>query len=536
MQFCSRPGEAGIFINTRNKNSIREGFLQMAIAGFQGKSQLFNIKISTIMKKLRFSSMNWKNRKLRTILRFLLTIFVMVFSALSCQDMFQKEEFSSVFSVDEAKSWYEARAVGALSLKSGNVETPRINIKPIWEEAVKTGDGKYDAVETPLLAQGRFGFATSEGYKQWKATNDHGWLACNSRLVVMKNKKDGTVSSFIMTIFSDKATNGKKDSMKGNSYLKKGKDFTGYVFFHELDGRFANGWKYECGKATHTVRQLGGEALGINLKAAEVCRTYEMYSWVTVCTDYYTLGYVDGELVSYSFTGTSCSSYQESVGSYSVCTPGDGGSGSGSGGSSSGGFEGGSGYYAPPAGTQDPCSNYEICPLCGGYIISELKSGEIPSSGIVNDSNSGSCLPCCCEFDIDIDGYDNLNDAEKKLVRLYPVEALRIGLNRNIATDVTVELFGFNGRNDKSDAFRHAYFQALNCSIVGYFVAKKFGDAHEENTDQPYSEKAMDLHNNSVGYEIGRSSYNIREDVMNALNTGQLLYLNKYIELTPTNQ
>ena len=32
--------------------------------------------------------------------------------------------------------------------------------------------------------------------------------------------------SFIMTLFSDKATSGKKKSLKGNSYLKKGKDFS----------------------------------------------------------------------------------------------------------------------------------------------------------------------------------------------------------------------------------------------------------------------------------------------------------------------
>ena len=39
--------------------------------------------------------------------------------------------------------------------------------------------------------------------------------------------------------------------------------------------------------------------------------------------------------------------------------------------------------------------------------------------------------------------------------------------------------------------------------IVGYFEAKMFTNAHETNPDNPPDEKAMDLHNNSVGLKIG---------------------------------
>ena len=30
-----------------------------------------------------------------------------------------------------------------------------------------------------------------------------------------------------------------------NSYLKRDKNFDGYIIYHDLDGNFVNGWKYD---------------------------------------------------------------------------------------------------------------------------------------------------------------------------------------------------------------------------------------------------------------------------------------------------
>ncbi len=58
--------------------------------------------------------------------------------------------------------------------------------------------------------------------------------------------------------------------------------------------------------------------------------------------------------------------------------------------------------------------------------------------------------------------YDQLNAAEKSLIKRYWLEAYLISVNAKTAKQETISKFGFNGLNDKSDAFRHAFWQAMN--------------------------------------------------------------------------
>jgi hypothetical protein len=158
-----------------------------------------------------------------------------------------------------------------------------------------------------------------------------------------------------------------------------------------------------------------------------------------------------------------------------------------------------------------------------------LKSAPIPGGGTTTavpcEVCAGHPLPAP---NIDIDGYGNLNDAEKELVKTFPLQAIEIAKNRQRAVDMTIDLFGNNGRNDCSDAFRHAYFQAINTISVGSFVTKKFSDAHESDTPSNLIlEKQMDLHNNSLGNYIGDTcnGCDVSQKIMEALNTGDLYFL-----------
>ena len=67
--------------------------------------------------------------------------------------------------------------------------------------------------------------------------------------------------------------------------------------------------------------------------------------------------------------------------------------------------------------------------------------------------------------------------------------------------------------NTIGDAYRHAYFAALNTHNMGYGKAKSLGDAHE--CDVPLSqlnEKKMDLQNNAWGYLYGSTVSYISEE------------------------
>lgn len=107
------------------------------------------------------------------------------------------------------------------------------------------------------------------------------------------------------------------------------------------------------------------------------------------------------------------------------------------------------------------------------------------------------------------DQWSNMTPAEKAVIAAMasnPVTApkiLIIKLSKDNAFNETTRRFGHNGHNDKSDAFRHCFWSATLSRDIGFYWAKAFTTAHESNPGQPVDEKEMDLHNNSVGLDIG---------------------------------
>jgi hypothetical protein len=135
--------------------------------------------------------------------------------------------------------------------------------------------------------------------------------------------------------------------------------------------------------------------------------------------------------------------------------------------------------------------------------------------------------------------YRDLTQAEKSLINLYPQAAYQIYLNKQKAFDMATERMGLSGGlNDKKDAFRHAFFNAMNERDCGddqnlNSIAKKFADAHEsEVPTELLKEKEMDLWNNEVGLNIGDvmfpvfiSDESLADDVMEKILDGSLKYL-----------
>ena len=141
------------------------------------------------------------------------------------------------------------------------------------------------------------------------------------------------------------------------------------------------------------------------------------------------------------------------------------------------------------------------------------------------------------------EGYDRLTSAEKGVIfrpqataELTVVRASYIlstlYKNRELAEASTAEKFGDNFRNDESDAYRHALFNALNTQSLGKELAKELSDAHEA-IDDPLEKAAvkgeieMDKHNNAVGHDIGENNPDAsfettQTKVLGALMSGKL--------------
>lgn len=135
-------------------------------------------------------------------------------------------------------------------------------------------------------------------------------------------------------------------------------------------------------------------------------------------------------------------------------------------------------------------------------------------------------------FELDIEDFNGLNKEEKLLVAAFPLQALIIKANKEPAETETENRFGNNGLNDKSDAFRHAFFNAMNSNDAGDMIARLFSNAHESETlSNLILEKQMDLYNNHIGHSIGSnasffvSNQELSNLVNQALTSGALRYL-----------
>ena len=111
------------------------------------------------------------------------------------------------------------------------------------------------------------------------------------------------------------------------------------------------------------------------------------------------------------------------------------------------------------------------------------------------------------------DQWNELTSSEKQILLNTPAKNIfQLAKNKELATAMTEELFGSDENatfhNDEADAFRHAFFNALNTQSFGIELANKLGKAHEAIDDPTKREKLkneikMDLHNNAVGQKIG---------------------------------
>lgn len=103
-----------------------------------------------------------------------------------------------------------------------------------------------------------------------------------------------------------------------------------------------------------------------------------------------------------------------------------------------------------------------------------------------------------------VPGYNNLNSAEKELVKKHPVQATKVFTAAQSATDYTIKTYGKNGFQDNSDAFRHCLWNALMKKSMGASATEEWATAHEYTSSG--LDKKMDLFNNRIGRSISVSN------------------------------
>ena len=136
--------------------------------------------------------------------------------------------------------------------------------------------------------------------------------------------------------------------------------------------------------------------------------------------------------------------------------------------------------------------------------------------------------------------WQGLTTAEKKLIICHPKKAMAAYAAAQKSTEYTIAIFGHNGLGDISDGFRHVLWCAMMARDAGEKFARAYAEAHEgEKTTEELMQvagdgflekehRAMDKHNNDIGFNIGSERYltteemiyAIRDKLTNNINTG----------------
>ena len=129
-------------------------------------------------------------------------------------------------------------------------------------------------------------------------------------------------------------------------------------------------------------------------------------------------------------------------------------------------------------------------------------------------------------------GYDGNNSTEltpeQKWALSHPLAATQAYQNSTIAASAVEKMPGkYNG---VGDAFRHAYWMALNTAKFGKTQALELGIAHEDSTPGPMPERLMDLNNNSWGanWLINNPEFDLQKfvtDFNTAVQSGAIIIL-----------
>jgi len=272
-------------------------------------------------------------KKLKIYLISFVASLLFIFSCQNNEDNFIDIEDNN-FSIEQAKSWFEANNNPILEINTTypvyankNLEVTS-NKKPVllqndWKHAFKTKKGHLEAIEVPLLSKGLFGYAESSSWEKWKQTKNYGYLRSLSRLVILKNNKDNTTKSFIMTIMG--STNYlEKNNFKysSNTYLKKDKNFNGMVFFNTLEGEFVNGWQLRKGKVSGKLTKKTSLPKNYAQRYVEECYYETITTYYSQETAWYSMAESsgdDGDFYDIYYTGSTWDYIEETGEPYEVC-------------------------------------------------------------------------------------------------------------------------------------------------------------------------------------------------------------------------
>lgn len=457
-------------------------------------------------------------------------------SVLSCTNLEQEDRS---LSIQEAKLNFEANAKDLRLVTplfyGSDVKSAICDITPHWEDVIRHSNKSVTTIMVPIMDKNAYSAALTVAVGNViQVINEESHV--ESHLVIQKRAFTDEVYRFICTVIGVARPGTTSDSFL---YTGDRTDFEGYMLLSTEEGDlfkvlyYKNGIVYRLYKQTDDSRQDNDSLCSFRLGA--IVSSCFAATKGGGAGDGYTSGDVWD---SYCF---SCGNFSSFGGGFcSIC-----------------------GAVSEEIGNDDW---YYFCSRCGypePYCNCDNSNGETNNNGcpICGESycSHNYICPFCCQLGCSgecvypnagsssgdyLEGYGgveyaiwkNLSYAEKIFVINHPAVAKDFWDNATQSSTRSKELFpatsGFTGADDARDAFRHAFWSALNAYDHGVSLAREYGTAHEEDPNQTEDAREMDLNNNGVGYNIGEYARShgwgesqIEQEVLNALNDGRLIIL-----------
>lgn len=159
----------------------------------------------------------------------------------------------------EAKKWYDALKKGKeLMLPSPDglksSEDKLFYTDPSWKYYAESGKNDVIAVDVDLTDRIALDFVPEENMRAYRQTGELKYKRSYTRLVILSNTHTNEKLGFLMTIIpSVWYSRNFENRILTNTYFHRDYYFVGLIVYHDLDGNFVNGWKYEQGRVSGTI-------------------------------------------------------------------------------------------------------------------------------------------------------------------------------------------------------------------------------------------------------------------------------------------
>lgn len=170
-----------------------------------------------------------------------------------------------------------------------------------------SSDKKQRVVETGLFMKGGLFLTMDENKQKFEETGDERYVSSHTRLVIRTRLKNKKTSGFLMTVMPSVEYIELTDFNPFDkiSYIERDKQFTGRIIYHSLDGESMNGWVYENGKITHSIkpaREVDDPVVMMKSSGSYDCVLIQVWGMTRICTDWYQYDYYGNPV----YTGTAC--------------------------------------------------------------------------------------------------------------------------------------------------------------------------------------------------------------------------------------